>query len=884
MFFHISGCSTVIIKSPISHLGFQRFDFSPHLAYKREGFIGREWFFLELENIFETNQGAQGVLITGEPGSGKSALMSQLICSPHSSMHIHHNIIGYHLCEYSEKGKRDGEKFVSNLVDQIAARLPGYSELVVKNDQIKRELLDGMCRQDVTGCFFTSIIGLLRKLKPLNGLRYIVIDALDECFDSDKTSEIIDILSSKIPQFPKWLKVILTSRNLTIVTTRIPRTVTRTVLYANDERNVKDIRSYVSRFKSQNSVFLNRSSTAISFKPRAYIMEHFSNEVISNTEGNFLFVKTSLQYMIDSDGTFELHSLPTSLFDLYNIFFNRQFGGDGFGKLNYLFEVLLSVYSPLQLNDVQEILRKEYGIEDISQLIEQANCFLRSGHDGTLTIYHQSFAEWLINQSAVIQINKTRAHQNIATFLLRRINEKNMNVILEEIIELFTHILSGRTLEAHGKTLDLLNTTEMRESRTNRSILHHLATKPKPFLPVLDFFIPKFKTVNILDASGKTPAFYAASEGFVDNLRSFIERETDVSSFLPKFTELNSIVSVVRNTGIEEYSLIHVAAAKGHKDVVELLLKNNVSFDEASNSYPTPLHLAAGNGHLHVLRLFHDYGVKFDVNTLHHAAARNHLDIVKFLLTTVGLRDSCLKCTWKPENLGKVSVQDVHSYFCETALHAAVSRGNIDIVKTLLEFGNETLECRHHSGKTVLMDAVERNDFEMVDLLLKNGANIRTRCGSKIQEASKLNTLVHSSYETGFLYTVYGKDDNCECGNTALHVSAKYGFWEMAEKLTRRNASDLINIRNCDHENAEFVAYLRGHMHFVKRVYEVLVPSSQYEAASKQNLGNINIFIFMISMTWQQIRESCLEDRRDLEPQWPDLFTLFFQLMVAKAI
>ena len=389
-----------MVKSPISHFQFQQFDFASYLSYKREGFVGRKWFFLELDNIFEKDRGTAGVLITGVPGSGKSALMSQLICSPYSSLLIHENIIGYHLCEYSEKGKRDGARFVRNLVDQIAARLPGYSEHVIKNEQIRREL-DTLCQQDVTGCFFTSILGPLRELKPPNGLRYIVLDALDECFESDKTSEIIEILSSKISHFPKWLKVILTSRNMTMVTKRIPQVVRRTPLYANDDRNVKDIRFYVSRFISQNSFFIDRLSTAMNFKSRTYDMKIFLDQVITRAEGNFLFVKTTLQYMNDTDGVVDLCSLPMSLFDLYNSFFHRQFGKDGFGPFRTLFEILLSVYSPLQLNDVEEILRSEYEAEDVSQLIEQASCFLRFGRDGTVRIYHQSFSDWLVNQNLV---------------------------------------------------------------------------------------------------------------------------------------------------------------------------------------------------------------------------------------------------------------------------------------------------------------------------------------------------------------------------------------------------------------------------------------------------------------------------------------------------
>ena len=810
------------MKSPISHFHYQQFDFFSHLIHKREGFVGREWFFLELENILETDRGTTGVLITGAPGSGKSALMSQLICSPYSSLLVHQNIIGYHLCEYSEKGKRDGTRFVHNLVDQIAARFPRYSEYIIKNELIRREL-DIFCQKDVTGCFFTSILGPLRELKPPAGLRYIVVDALDECFNSDKTSEIIEILSSKIPHLPKWLKFILTSRNLTMVTARIPRTVRRTSLFANDERNVEDIRLYVSRFISQNSFFMDRLLAAmnLNFTSRTYGMRKFLDRVITRAEGNFLFVKTTLQYMNDTDGAVDFRSLPTSLFDLYTIFFNRQFGKDGFGSFRSLFEVLLFVASPLHLTDMEEILRNEYQEKDISYLIDEVSCFLRFGLDGTIRIYHQSFAEWLINQSAVIHINKTRAHRNIAKFQLNHIRQRNMNVKLAEVIELFMHILAGNTLEKHVGTIDLFNITEIRDPRTSQTALHCLATKPRPFLPVLELFIQKFDAVDILDANKKTPAFYAASEGFVENLQCFIRRGADVSSFLDGFRGLDTFVNIVRNTGIEEYSLIHAAAAKGHKHVVELLIKNKVSVHEKSKNYPTTFHLAAGNGHIEVLQLLYDYGVKFDVISLHHAAARNHLDVVEFLLRTVGIRDTCLQCTCKPEHLSKFSVEDVHLYFCETALHAAVSRRHMDIVKHLLAFGKESLECKHHSGKTVLMDAVERNDLEMVDLLLENGANITTKCGDIVSKQSKSKLCsVSSMYRQDFLYTVYCKEDSCKCGNTAIHVSAKYGLWNIAEKLTSKQVFSLTNVENCIRESGLALAISYGHTHFIHHINE----------------------------------------------------------------
>ena len=726
-------------------------------------------------------------------------------------MLIHENTIGYHLCEYSEKGKRDGTRFVRNLVDQIAIRLPEYAEHITNNERIQVEL-DTRCHKDPTSCFFATIVGPLRKLKQPDNPRFVIIDALDECFESDgKTSEIIEILKSKILHFPKWLKIILTSRNLTSVTSRLPQVVNRTSLYATDERNVNDIRFYVKRFISQNSHFSRHQG-----------IETLLDEVITQSEGNFLFVKTTLQYMNDTGRKVDLQSLPTSLFDLYSVFFDRQFDTEGFEPFQSLFEVLLAVYSPLHLRDLEEVLKSEYETKEINKRIEQVSCFLRFGRDGTVKIYHQSFAEWLINQTPKVSINKTRGHQSIAKFLLHRMHERHTDVRFAELTELFIHILSGQILEMGDTAINIFNITEMREPHTNQYILHYLVTKPTIYLPVLDYFLQKFSTVDVLDSKNKTPAFYAASEGLVRSLQSCIKNGADFSSFLKGYKELDPLSVFVRNTGIEEFSLMHVAAAKGHKDVVELLVESNISYPKCSKRYPTPLHLAAANGHLDIVKFFYDRNETFDAITLHHAVVRNHLAVVQFILSTVQLRDTCVPCQREhfSEASLKTTQQEIHTFFCETALHAAVSRGLIDIVKILLSFGKEALECKHHSGKTVLMDAVERNDTEMVDMLLDHGANVTSDCGLKMSKDSNNQMCsINAMYKQDFFYTIYCVNDSCECGHRAIHRSAKYGLWKMAEKLiTHGRIGDVMDLKDCNGDSATHVAIVYDHIGFVKNV------------------------------------------------------------------
>ena len=119
------------------------------------------------------------------------------------------------------------------------------------------------------------------------------------------------------------------------------------------------------------------------------------------------------------------------------------------------------------------------------------------------------------------------------------------------------------------------------------------------------------------------------------------------------------------------------------------------------------------------------------------------------------------------------------------------------------------------------MDAVERNDTEIVDLLLKHGANVTTPCGDKISKQSKSKLCsVSSMYRQDFLYTVYCKGDNCKCGNTAIHVSAKYGLWNVAEKLTSKQVFSLTDVENYNRECALMVAISHGHTHFMHHINE----------------------------------------------------------------
>ena len=71
------------------------FDFTHFIISSREEFTGRRWLIEEMEQALKHSE-KWGVLLTGSPGSGKSAFLSHLLCSRTSTPVVHNRILAHH--------------------------------------------------------------------------------------------------------------------------------------------------------------------------------------------------------------------------------------------------------------------------------------------------------------------------------------------------------------------------------------------------------------------------------------------------------------------------------------------------------------------------------------------------------------------------------------------------------------------------------------------------------------------------------------------------------------------------------------------------------------------------------------------------------------------
>ncbi|CAG9317809.1 unnamed protein product [Blepharisma stoltei] len=175
-------------------------------------------------------------------------------------------------------------------------------------------------------------------------------------------------------------------------------------------------------------------------------------------------------------------------------------------------------------------------------------------------------------------------------------------------------------------------------------------------------------------------------QGNQEDLEDFYKQKRKMNNSLWEAVERNDInrckelldrelygdmVAQTNTKGLNDWTALHLAAADGFKDAIEVLIFHGerTNVDSRTSMQRTPLHLACLHGHLPVVKILVREGA--DINAidnelstpLHYAAKHGHELIVKWLLGRIP--DISIK-----NNLGKTAVDlalniDVYSAFRE---------------------------------------------------------------------------------------------------------------------------------------------------------------------------------------------------------------------------
>ena len=737
-------------------------------AARAEDFTGRQWLYREIEDAFKDKHIA-GVQIVGSPGSGKSALSSQLICSRSSSPIIHTSILGYHFCKYSDKNTQMTGKFVRNLAEMIARRLPEYGYLVSNNSFIKRSLEEDCIHyQDPVDCFELAVLLLLRNVTNIPRKNwFVVVDALDECITQGETGHsIVYLLNNKIHRFPPWFKVIVTSRNKSEAFLHSSKVKT-IVVDPEDSRNLQDLEIFVTRRLLQETPLL--PLLALWFgDDNVNSITKVTTKVLSKSQGNFLFLNELLNNWEHTRPELSnAFDLPKSLGDLfYTAYFKRLYPSkESFKSVQHILELLVSTFEPLTPNQILELLRTggnsldEY---DFKNRLKGLSHFVQYRKDNTVTLYHLSLAEWLISQeSKDFSVTKRKGHETFCEYYISQIRETDESKLSGYILNLAQHIaLSGMKEVFVQEFMNLSSqTVNASDPQNNRTLLHRAATINNR--SALELVLRHFSCIDCIDDRGITPAFLAAEHGLVDNLALLVEKGAEINRKTKTMVKFNKerIIRALRqainndsdisaanhiidmslhqsNLKLFDSSMLHVAAQGGHTSVVRYLIKNNACISMLNGGHLTAMQIAAENGHLEVVKTLFEAGAVANKTVLFRAAADNRLEVVNFLLD-MGVKDDCrtISDCLKAEQrifLGLPSSdRDETNTLCDgendigpglsqrhSALAAAVALGQDEVVNSLLSREQNAPTCAGYSERALLDEDNQENNRIDVDITL----------------------------------------------------------------------------------------------------------------------------------------------------------------------
>ena len=208
-----------------------------------------------------------------------------------------------------------------------------------------------------------------------------------------------------------------------------------------------------------------------------------------------------------------------------------------------------------------------------------------------------------------------------------------------------------------------------------------------------------------------TPLVIAVRDGKLDFVKVLLRYEANI--------ETRATIKI-DGEAIKDCTALWVAAAKGHFDVVRLLIEQSAEVDGRTSNNSTPLRAAAVDGHLDIVRCLVENGAdvnarnNFNSTPLMLTCHNGHLDVASYLV----------------KHGANINLQDNHGRSC---LHYASKRGHVQLVCKLLALGAKQTQTLDRL--TPLLEASNDCKIEMVEWFIN-----RPEC-SKEQRIDALELL-----------------------------------------------------------------------------------------------------------------------------------------------
>jgi hypothetical protein len=418
-------------------------DYTELVTERTQGFTGREWVFEAIDGWLADPDGARAFLLTGGPGTGKTATAAQLVrmvggevpAEPYPYLGAG-SIQFFQFCQAFHNDTLDPLRFAKHLSLNLASVFPPFADALTQVGVRDPEI---HIHQDVgavaTGGTVAGILGLELHLGNLSaqvafdrvvagplkqiaqadapGTILILLDALDEALTYPGET-LVDLLAHVLDDprdLPDQVRFLLTSRPDGRVTHPLGQPALD--LIANAPADVDDVRAYA-----------HRRLRALD-EPRR---SDLADRIAGAGQGNFLYAR----YVIDDlpAGLDEVEDpaglpLPADLHDVYRQFLRRELGRS-LDKWDDDYAPLLGALAVARgdgLTSAQLAGVTKQRRTKMRRLLRTCGQYLAGPKpDGPFRIYHQSFREFLLEDSRY-RVFPQESNQDIADFYLKTWNK-----------------------------------------------------------------------------------------------------------------------------------------------------------------------------------------------------------------------------------------------------------------------------------------------------------------------------------------------------------------------------------------------------------------------------------------------------------------------------
>jgi len=335
--------------------------------------------------------------IYGLPGIGKTSL-AHSICE---KLDGRKQFGGAFFCRRDDTNLSDPRNILPTLIYQLAKTSPHFRSIVTEHLHKNQH----MTPQSMQVTLFLEFIRSIPCHSNPDTL-VVVVDALDECGNTQSRADILKILIDAAALAP-WLKIIITSRP----EVDIIRSLGTAAKYDldTDQEATDDLRTF-----AQRQLKLVASTWSL---PAAWPDESLLNKVISRANGLFIFIKTLVLVLEESGDPEEylkeaLHGPASagseSLYSLYSSIVKAHSKIAGFWRM--IVVITTAQYRPLRKGPIAELAGVKLNL--VEKLVNSLSSLLYQDEaaNGAIRVRHLSISEFFASNRCHYQADLRVAH------------------------------------------------------------------------------------------------------------------------------------------------------------------------------------------------------------------------------------------------------------------------------------------------------------------------------------------------------------------------------------------------------------------------------------------------------------------------------------------